>query len=142
MGRSPSPSPSRSSHKKTPPKRGSLWLNSLADLRGIAKGNREEEGCNRKRENEDVSKAFHLKTPFFRGRSVERGSCWRHVALRQPPCGFVAKFGEQAEFNLVSEIGVDAGEHVPVEGAGSVPNVAEEEQQRKSGVTEGEPSAG
>ena len=53
-----------SGHEKTPPKRGSHGLDSLADLRRIAEGDREEQGCNRKRENEDVSEAFHLRTPL------------------------------------------------------------------------------
>ena len=43
----------------------------------------------------------------------------------------VAKFGEQTEFHLVSEIWVDTGEHIAIQGAGTVPDVAEEEQQPK-----------
>ena len=56
--------PSRSSRKKAPPKRGFVRVISLADLRRIAECDRKEEGRNSKRENEDVSEAFHLKTPF------------------------------------------------------------------------------
>ena len=41
----------------------------LADLRGIAEGDRKEEGGNRQGEDEDVSEAFHRESPV--GRSAE-----------------------------------------------------------------------
>ena len=113
---------------------------SLADFRGIAECNCKKQSGNREGEDEDVSEAFHRGSP--EGRSVEGSSCRRNVALWQTAGRFVAEFGEQTEFHLVAEIGVDAGEHIAVEGASTVPDVPEEEQQREGGVAEGEPAAG
>jgi hypothetical protein len=48
---------------------------------------------------------------------------------------------EQPEFNLLAKIGIDACEHIPEEGACSVPDVAEEEEESEGGVAEGEPAS-
>ena len=115
-----------------------MELSSLADLWGIAEGNCKEQGGNRQSENEDVSEAFHRDSPG--NRSVEGASCGRNVTLGQTAGRLVAKFGEQTEFHLVAEIGVDTGEHIAVQSAGTVPDVAEEEEQCKGGVPECEPA--
>ena len=104
-----------------------MGLKSLADLRGIAESDCEEQGCNRQRENEDVSEAFHRDSPWIG--SVEGTSCGRYVTLGQASGGLVAQFLEQAEFHLIAEVGINTSEHVAVQGAGTVPDVAEEEQQ-------------
>jgi hypothetical protein len=49
---------------------------------------------------------------------------------------------EEAEFNLFAKIWIDSCEHVPVEGASTVPDVTEEKEQSEGCVAEGEPSAG
>ena len=113
---------------------------SLADFRGIAECNCKKQSGNREGKDEDVSEAFHRGSP--ERRSVEGCSSGRNVALGQTAGRFVAEFGEQTEFHLVAEIGVDTGKHIAVEGASTVPDVTEEEEQRKGGVAEGEPAAG
>ena len=113
---------------------------SLTDFRGIAERNCKKQSGNREGKDEDVSEAFLRGSP--EGRSVEGCSCRRNVTLGQTAGRFVAEFGEQSELHLVAEIGVDTGEHVAVQGASTVPDVAEEEQQRKGGVAEGEPTTG
>ena len=111
----------------------------LADLRGIAEGDREEESGNRQGEDEDVSEAFHRESPV--GRSAEGGACRGHVALGKTTGGTVAQFLEQTELNLFAQVGINTGEHIAVEGASTVPDVAEEEQQSEGGVAKGEPAA-
>ena len=54
--------------------------------------------------------------------------------------GSVAQLLEETELNLFAEVGVDASEDIPEEGASPVPDVAKEEQQGKRGVAEGEPA--
>ena len=71
---------------------GICFIRLLSDLWWIAEGDSKEQGGNRKSEDEDVSEAFHLRVP--RRRSVERRSCWGHIALWQTTCGFVAQLGE------------------------------------------------
>lgn len=117
-----------------------MELSSLADLWGIAEGNCKEQGGNRQSENEDVSEAFHRDSPG--NRSVEGASCGRNVTLGQTTGGFVAEFLEQAELNLIAQVRIDTGKHVAVQRSGSVPDVAEEEQQREGCMAEGEPAAG
>ena len=98
-------------HKK--PRRSGVWrIGLLADLWWIAEGDSKEQRCNRKGEDEDVSEAFHLRFP--RRRSVERRSCWGHIALWQTTCGLVAQLGEQAEFHLVSKVWIDTCKHIAV----------------------------
>ena len=116
-----------------------MELSSLSDLRGITEGNCKEQGGNCQSENEDVSEAFHRDTPWRE--SVEGASCRRDVTLGKTAGGFVAEFLEQTEFNLISEVGINSGEHIAIQGTSSVPDVAEEEQQRECGVSEGEPAA-
>jgi len=112
---------------------------SLTDLRGIAEGDREEQGGDGERQDEDVSEAFHGRTSW---RSAEGSTGGRHVALRQTAGGTVAQFLEQTKLHLFTEIRIDTGEHIAVEGASTVPDVTEEEEQREAGVAEGEPAAG
>ena len=92
---------------KKPAEAGFWGIKSLTDFRRIAEGDCEEEGGNREGKDEDVSEAFHRETP--ERRSVEGCSGGRHVTLGQTAGRFVAKFGEQTEFHLVAEIGVDTG---------------------------------
>ena len=117
-----------------------MELSSLSDLRGITEGNCEEESGNCQSENEDVSEAFHRDTP--RRGSFEGASCRGNVSLWKTASGLVAQFLEQTEFNLISEIGINTGEHVAVQGPGSMPDVAEEEQKGECCVSEGEPATG
>ena len=52
---------------------------------------------------------------------------------------------EQAKIcaiNLIAQVRIDTGEHVAVQRSCSVPDVAEEEQQREGCMAEGEPAAG
>jgi hypothetical protein len=49
---------------------------------------------------------------------------------------------EEAEFNLFAKIRINSCEHISVEGASTVPDVTEEEEQSESCVAEGEPAAG
>ena len=126
-------------HEKTPPRRGFGGIKSLTNFRRIAEGDCEEEGGNREGKDEDVSEAFHRVVP--RGRSVEGSSSGGNVALGQATGGLVAQFLEQAEFHLIAEVGINTSEHVAVQGAGTVPDVAEEEQQREGGMAKGEPAA-
>ena len=77
---------------KKPRRSGVCLIGLLSDLWWIAEGDSKEQGGNRKSEDEDVSEAFHLRVP--RRRSVERSSCWGHIALWQTTCGFVAQLGE------------------------------------------------
>lgn len=121
------------------PRRSGVWrIGLLADLWWIAEGDSKEQRGNRKGEDEDVSEAFHLRVP--RRRSVERRSCWGHIALWQTTCGLVAQLGEQAEFHLVSKVWIDTSKHIAVQGASPMPNVPKEEEKREGGVTEGEPT--
>ena len=112
----------------------------LTDLRWVAESDCKEQRGNRKSEDEDVSEAFHRLSPV--GRSAERGACRGHEAFGQTTSGAVSQFLEETEFHLFAEIGIDPCEHVPVEGASTVPDVAEEEEEGEGCVTEGEPSAG
>lgn len=112
----------------------------LADLRGVAEGDGEEESGNRKGEDEDVSKAFHRITPG--GRLAEGGACRWHVAIGQTTGGAVSQFLEKAEFHLFTEVGIDTGEHIAVKSTSTVPDVSEEEQQCEGGVPKGEPATG
>jgi hypothetical protein len=48
---------------------------------------------------------------------------------------------EKAEFNLFTKIWINSCEHVAVEGACTVPDVTEEEEQSEGCVAEGEPAA-
>ena len=123
---------------KKPRHGGVLEVRLLADLRGITEGDREEQSCNRKGENEDVSEAFHRKTPVER--LFEGSSRGGNVTIGKTAGGLIAKFGEETEFNLVAEIGVDTGEHISVQGASTMPDVTEEEEQSECGVAEGEPT--
>ena len=77
---------------KKPRRSGVCLIGLLSDLWWIAEGDSKEQGGNRKSEDEDVSEAFHLRVP--RRRSVERRSCWGHIALWQTTCGLVAQLGE------------------------------------------------
>ena len=113
--------------KKTPPKRGFGGIKSLTDFRRIAEGDCEEEGGNREGKDEDVSEAFHRVVPG--GRSVKGRSCGGNVALGQATGSFVTELGEEAKLHLIAEVGINTSEHVAVQGAGTVPDVAEEKQQ-------------
>ena len=112
----------------------------FADFWWISKGDREKQCRNRKGEDEDVSEAFHRLSPV--GRLAERGTCRGHEAFGQTTRRAVSQFLEETKFDLFAEIGIDTCEHVAVEGASTVPDVTEEEEQCESGVTEGEPAAG
>ena len=117
-----------------------FWrIKSLTDFRRIAECDCEEESGNREGKDEDVSEAFHRVVPI--GRSVEGCSSGGNVALWQATGGFVTELGKEAKFHLISEVRINTSEHVAVQGAGTVPDVAEEEQQREGGVAEGEPAA-
>ena len=62
--------------KKSPRISGGLGLRkeaSLADFRGIAEGDREEEGGNPESKDKDVGKAFHEDTPGGQLRVVPAG---------------------------------------------------------------------
>ena len=120
-------------------------VGSFADLRGIAEGDGEEQGGNGQGQNQDVGEALHGEFSREEGwsrRSAEGGASRRHVALGQAAGRPVSQFLEEAELHLFAEIGVDAGEHITVEGAGTVPDVTEEEEQGEGGMAEGEPATG
>jgi len=127
--------------KKAPPSGGAKQLipESLADLRGIAESDGEEECGNRQGEDEDVSEAFHRESP--RGRSAEGGACRGHVALGKATGGTVAQFLEQTELHLFAEIRIDTGKHIAIQGPSAVPDVPEEEEQGEGGMAESEPAA-
>ena len=104
-------------HEKNPAEAGFWEIKSLTDFRRIAEGDCEEEGGNRKGQDEDVSEAFHRVVP--RGRSVEGSSSGGNVALGQATGGFVTELGEEAKFHLISEVGINTSKHVAVQGAGT-----------------------
>ena len=111
---------------------------SLTDLRGIAEGDGEEQGGNTQGQDQDVGEALHGLTSGSAEGRAGRG----HVALGETTGGTVAQFGEQTKLHLLAQIGVNTGEHIAVQGASTVPDVAEEEEQGEGGVAEGEPTAG
>ncbi len=70
---------------------------SLADLRGIAEGDGEEQCGNGQGQNQDVGEALHGDSSgraYRVWRSAEGGASWGHVALRQTTGGTVAQFLE------------------------------------------------
>jgi uncharacterized protein YgiM (DUF1202 family) len=75
-------------------------------------------------------------------RSAEGGAGRGHVALGQAAGGTVAQLLEETKLNLFAQVGIDSGKHIAVQGAGTMPNVTEEEQQGEGGVAEGEPAPG
>ena len=97
----------------------------FADLRGIAESDGKEEGRDGQSQDQDVREAFH-EFPLGVWRSAEGRTSWGHEALRQAAGGAVAQFLEQTEFHLFAQIWIDTCEHISVEGAGTVPDVAEE----------------
>ena len=107
----------------------------------IAESDGKEEGRDGQSQDQDVREAFH-EFPLGVWRSAEGRTSWGHEALRQAAGGAVAQFLEQTEFHLFAQIWIDTCEHISVEGAGTVPDVAEEEQQGEGGVAKGEPAAG